>query len=1423
MKQLITLILISIFSISVFSQTKSHSDYENDSKWFIGLNAGGLWHTTDVKNKTQIGWGAMIGRSFLYNYGRPISLDVRARFLRGFWVGQDTKLTPVSPTDAAYNGSQGQYTNYLDSANGMVLRNFQADVYRGSIELAVHVNALRERTGIDLYVFGGIGITWYQTFGNLFLADSTKKTMYDYSTLQSHSPSAIKSFQDKTYDTPLNGSDRNKYSMAVMPSIGFGIGYQITPRFQIGLEHKTTFTRGDLFDGKNYDNNLQPSKTKDLYHYTSLYIKVNFRKIGSKPRRDIDAPIDSTAVTNPTSTNPTTNNPPIVNPPVVTPPCLSPSVTIVDPRTNYSTTTDRFVLAAQLTNITTRQQISFKQNGVENTNYQYNTSTHQLEAGVILAPGQNIFEIRVANECGTFSDSRVIILERPQVAPPIISYQNPSYSPYSVSTPSFPLNATILNVEQSNQVKMSFNGVVWNSFSFNGANHVLTSNIQLIEGANIVEITATNVAGTDSKSTVIIYNQPIKREGPIVQFIQPNQNPYTINVNTAPITASVFNVDSKSDITVTINGTNWTNFNYNKSTQIVTFTANSLVFGTNVITIKGVNEVGQDVKSTTLIYQRSAPKTPPLVNFIDPIANPQTSVASSYNVKALVRYVVDKQHVEVKINGNSTTNFNYNSSSQTIDFQTSLLNGANSIYVRGINADGEAEATTTIIYRQPNLTLPPQVVIISPDGNPASTYTASSPVKATVQNVTQKSEIQVFVNTVSTTNFTYNTLTKEVDFTANLNAGMNTVRVVATNTAGQNEDNQEINYIIREVVTPPTLLITQPSVTGTTVSTSNYTFKAITTNVNAKSDVVVHFNGVIVPINAFDFVSQQITYDAILLEGTNLLEVSATNSGGTVSQSTNIKYVKPVAPCDKPTLSWMIPAQNGTSTEDSMLTIKVQTNFVESANLLSFKLNGNTVGAVNFDVTSKQVQELIQLSEGMNVLELTARTKCGMVTVTRTIEYKKPAAPCDLPSVSAIKPSILDLQMQSDRFDFYASTVNITSEEQVIVKLNGEEIRFRFDTIAHTIQSVAKLVPGNNVITIYVSNDCGSSSLTWNVNNVVCENAVFELSSDIVNGATTSNPNFTLSGLVKNVDNASGLVLKLNGNPINFIFNATTGAFSANLNLTKGSNEILLYMTNACGEASFPFKRIFVPPLQEKAPIVQITNPVRSPEVSLSPTILVTALVQNITNPSNISVKVNGASVSFNFADEKVSFNQLLINGSNTISITVANTAGTDSDSKVVNYQQKQIVLPPVVEITSPSQVLETIDGMSYTVKGVVKNVSNYNQVQVYINGVALSDFNPVMENNEISFSFPLAFDNSHTSYSIKVISTNEAGTNQDTKSIHKKIVVPVTKPIRGTGEIIQGTRGTTTTTSPTVNTGTVRPTITRPTTTITRPTGQRP
>jgi hypothetical protein len=48
----------------------------------------------------------------------------------------------------------------------------------------------------------------------------------------------------------MQGSKKDGFNVTWMPSVGVGIGYQVGPRFQIGIEHKTTFTRTDLWDGK---------------------------------------------------------------------------------------------------------------------------------------------------------------------------------------------------------------------------------------------------------------------------------------------------------------------------------------------------------------------------------------------------------------------------------------------------------------------------------------------------------------------------------------------------------------------------------------------------------------------------------------------------------------------------------------------------------------------------------------------------------------------------------------------------------------------------------------------------------------------------------------------------------------------------------------------------------------------------------------------------------------------------------------------------------------------------------------------------------------------------------------------------------------------------------------------------------------------
>jgi hypothetical protein len=92
MKNFYIAILICLSFIQLQAQKV---DYDNTSKWFMGFNIGGTWSTTDVKNQTSTGWGLVLGKSFNYNYGSVISFDLRARYLRGMWYGQDNDTTSL--------------------------------------------------------------------------------------------------------------------------------------------------------------------------------------------------------------------------------------------------------------------------------------------------------------------------------------------------------------------------------------------------------------------------------------------------------------------------------------------------------------------------------------------------------------------------------------------------------------------------------------------------------------------------------------------------------------------------------------------------------------------------------------------------------------------------------------------------------------------------------------------------------------------------------------------------------------------------------------------------------------------------------------------------------------------------------------------------------------------------------------------------------------------------------------------------------------------------------------------------------------------------------------------------------------------------------------------------------------------------------
>ena len=686
MKRLFTLLfLATFFGLGAIAQEKV--DYDRDSRWFIGANVGGTWTTqTETDWKLNFGYGFTLGRSFAMQPKSPISFDIRARFLNAYVQGQSTDrftLDSTSTSQLQANGYSNVLNTYRDSL-GYYVPNYRSRLWEYDLELVLNTNSLREKTGLNLYVWGGIGATWYTVKTDLFEGDFAQN-IYDYDNIGS-SVNALNNAQDQGYETKLVGSIED-LEVDWMPSVGAGISYQLTPWCALGLEHKMTWTRTNMFDGMTYSAPNVQSTTNDVYHYSGLSMK--FHLFGGEAEVEDDIEDDVVVEEDPIVTDPIVEDPPK----------QKPIVDIFDPNTSpYSTESEYFKLQANVYYVDGKSNITFKQNGNINTNFYYNANTDKFYSNVVLQPGQNLFEITAVNEAGQDYESTIIIYEKEEEEkrPPIVTITNPSYSPYTTSNSTFGLAATVLEVDSKSQIRVYLNGVIHPVFSYSTTTKILNSTLNLMEGVNTVTVTATNEVGSDSKTVQIIYEKPIEKQPPVVTYIDPSIDPYMTSSPTKSIKATVLNVDSKAYIQVRINGFNTSAFSYNSASKEVNFTAN-LIEGANVIQIRGTNEVGTDLETTTIIYEKPETPRPPIVTFKDPITDPITVYSASYAVEAMVEHVESGSDIELKINGIPSTSFSYSTSSKLMNFNTSLKPGSNVIQIKGTNKWGSDLETTTII------------------------------------------------------------------------------------------------------------------------------------------------------------------------------------------------------------------------------------------------------------------------------------------------------------------------------------------------------------------------------------------------------------------------------------------------------------------------------------------------------------------------------------------------------------------------------------------------------------------------------------------------------------------------------------------------------------------------------------------------------
>jgi hypothetical protein len=1328
--------LTSIFFLALtLNHWGQRLDYDHSSNWFFGINAGATWSCTDVENETNGGWGLTLGKSFNFKTGRRVSFDIRGRYLHGNWYGQDYDTSTLN----SYIG--GPLSAYKDSFN-MTAHNFYNDQHRLAFELVLHANRFAERTNWDPYIFGGIGVTWRQTWGNLSYNDSS---LYDYPDMLAggNIASAITTSMDNSYETRLDQLSGFKWNAKWMPSLGIGIGYIIGPRFSIGIEHKTTFTGMDDWDGVVSTNRIK----NDWYHYTSGYMQFRFKTREKDPKPDEQV----NTVNN--INNFTTN-------------CIAPTLSIRDKQFTSTLSTASFTLST--TQIGQSNQLTVKDQQGNLVPFTFNSTTRELTVSTALKPGVNTFTVYAQNECGSTSEMIQITYNDCQF-PQITLTNLIKDSSITVTTNTINVGA-IIQHSTLNALNFFVNGTKSNGFVYNEANHAFQATVSLNPGKNLIKIEANNPCGSAYAVTEVIYNNCIT---PQLQLINPTSSGITVSTAAQKVQIKTIGFNAKTEFNVLLNGQATNTFTWINNVIEIPVT---LKPGNNTITINGTNPCGSESVVIAMNYQ--ACQAPVLT-----LQTPNT--ANVIVTKAAYTLKVKTQHhtaINLMVNNSIVTNYSLNAASGILEYSFTLNPGLNIVSITSSNGCGVDIESLNITYQACNA---PTVSISSIGGTTANQgflFTAntanianSQEIKVTqngtaipftfingsiqaiatlaagpnVFNVTvlngcgtqTQTQNVVFNNCVSPTislvqptasditvneagyqvqcalsgvnnaseiTFKVNGIAKPFQFINNmltasltLNLGINTISVSVKNACGN--DSESFNIIYKQCLAP-SIVLTNPIQTTltTTQNTANISFTAI--NCSSATQILISKNGTLIP---FTFLNGVVSLTASLTPGLNTYTLTATNDCGRDIANVNITYDNCVAPI----IVINSPIPSTTASQSLVVSAAIQN--VTNVNQIALLLNG--VG-VPFTFNNGQLNATLTLVGGVNNVSLSVSNSCGSDVKAKTIEF----IPCKSPTITITQPNNSGLTVSAAAYTLQAQINNAEQANQISLTLNGTPItNFQFSN--GTVTAPVSLSNGINTFNLFVNNGCGVDQASTTVQLSTCNSPVVSLSN--VSGQTVSTAAYTLNATVQEVANAQGLTLTLNGQVTPF--NVLNGSVSSTFTLQPGINNIMLSATNGCGTDTKSIQVTYVPCIAPSVNLLGTNATVTSAAYVFNATV-------NGVNAQQLSLTQNGNPVqNFSINGNAVTATLTLQAGTNSIVLYAQNACGTDRGELTVIYQN---CMAPTVGI---SQLNDTVAQGVYAFMANLSNMPNSQGITLSLNGQNIPTFNYI--NGVLTASLNLA------------------------------------------------------------------------------------
>lgn len=629
--------------------------------------------------------------------------------------------------------------------------------------------------------------------------------------------------------------------------------------------------------------------------------------------------------------------------------------------------------------------------------------------------------------------------------------------------------------------------------------------------------------------------------------------------------------------------------------------------------------------------------------------------------------------------------------------KTIYLNaGRNSIKLIAYNSGGETSSEELVVtYEQPVEVVVPKTkaVITWNTSTNFATDTAIAGLNASIKSESAISAIELYINdkkSLSEKNVSEDILVDYRRF-VNLNEGLNTIKLVATNEAGQStSDVLQITY--QKPKKKATILwLTQQ--------------KTISKDCSSKINALIESETAISNLDVF-VNDKKITYEKTpksnsnnldfekvvdLIEGVNAIKLVATNEAGqSTSDMLQIIYQKPKI---KANISWLTPSTltvNEASTKVKAI-VKSETQVVG----LELYVNDQTIsfekdlaGRANYNIN---LEKTIELSEGLNTIKLVAINDAGQsLSEALQITYNKPIIPKTKAFISWVTPinlivkeasAAIKAQIKSETqvsgVDVYLNDKKIISEKAV----NGASQNYNLD-----FNKTINLTEGVNSIKIIATNEAGESvsdllQITYRKPKPKATIAWL-----IPNNQTVNEPVASIKAQVKSETQVSSIEIYLNNKKISTENSGNGASQNFNVDLTKmvelaeGLNQLKLVAINEAGQSTSEILQVTYQKPKVKASVSWLTAAkLTTKEASVK----IKALIKSETLVNKVDVYINGTksftekNLSGSLPSSTINFEKLvgLVEGLNVVKLIVTNEAGDcTSDILAITYEK-----PPVV------------------------------------------------------------------------------------------------------------------------------------------------